>query len=153
MRSIDEWLSAYGRDHTNPTNIKIHKFCVPFILFSVLSLIWAIPTPNLFDVTKPFPLNFSTIFVFGCLLFYFFLDKFFFFLMTIVALICFTIIYFWSQKDHFLSANIIIFILAWIGQFIGHKIEGQRPSFFEDLQFLLIGPLWVLKDVKSILKK
>ena len=37
-----------------------------------------------------------------------------------------------------------IFVLAWIGQFIGHKIEGEKPSFFEDLQFLLIGPDWLL---------
>ena len=35
-------------------------------------------------------------------------------------------------------------MLAWIGQFIGHKIEGEKPSFFEDLQFLLIGPAWLL---------
>jgi uncharacterized membrane protein YGL010W len=39
---------------------------------------------------------------------------------------------------------ILIFVLAWIGQFVGHKIEGKRPSFFEDLQFLLIGPAWLL---------
>jgi len=37
-----------------------------------------------------------------------------------------------------------IFVIAWIGQFIGHKIEGKKPSFLEDLQFLLIGPAWLL---------
>ena len=40
-----------------------------------------------------------------------------------------------------------LFVLAWIGQFIGHAVEGKRPSFFKDLQFLLIGPLWLLADV------
>jgi uncharacterized membrane protein YGL010W len=39
------------------------------------------------------------------------------------------------------------FVLAWIGQFVGHKIEGQKPSFFEDLQFLLIGPAWLLSFI------
>jgi len=38
----------------------------------------------------------------------------------------------------------VIFVLAWIGQFIGHKIEGKKPSFFEDVKFLLIGPIWLL---------
>ena len=38
----------------------------------------------------------------------------------------------------------IVFVVAWIGQFIGHKIEGKKPSFFKDLLFLLIGPLWLL---------
>lgn len=36
---------------------------------------------------------------------------------------------------------IAIFVIAWIGQFYGHKIEGKKPSFFKDLQFLLIGPV------------
>ena len=38
----------------------------------------------------------------------------------------------------------VIFVLAWIGQFIGHKIEGKKPSFLEDVKFLLIGPIWLL---------
>ena len=42
---------------------------------------------------------------------------------------------------------ITVFILAWIGQFIGHKIEGKKPSFFEDIQFLLIGPAWLLSFI------
>ena len=40
--------------------------------------------------------------------------------------------------------SIVIFVIAWIGQFIGHAVEGKRPSFFKDIQFLLIGPLWLL---------
>jgi uncharacterized membrane protein YGL010W len=38
----------------------------------------------------------------------------------------------------------VIFVVGWIGQFIGHAIEGKRPSFMKDIQFLLIGPLWLL---------
>jgi uncharacterized membrane protein YGL010W len=40
--------------------------------------------------------------------------------------------------------SVVIFVVAWIGQFVGHAVEGKRPSFFKDLQFLLIGPLWLL---------
>ena len=43
--------------------------------------------------------------------------------------------------------SMLIFIFACIGQFIGHKIEGQKPSFFEDIQFLLIGPAWLLSFI------
>ena len=42
------------------------------------------------------------------------------------------------------ASSLAIFVIAWVGQFIGHKIEGKKPSFFEDLQFLMIGPLWLL---------
>jgi uncharacterized membrane protein YGL010W len=43
--------------------------------------------------------------------------------------------------------SILIFAVAWIGQFIGHNIEGKKPSFLKDLQFLLIGPMWLLSFI------
>lgn len=43
--------------------------------------------------------------------------------------------------------SIFLFVAAWIGQFIGHAIEGKKPSFLQDLQFLLIGPAWLLHFV------
>ena len=150
MKTINEWLTAYGRDHKNPTNIKIHKVCVPLILLSILGILWSIPTPSFFSLTHPFPLNFSTFFAIGALLFYLKLDRAFFLIMTLVAVFCFILIHFWSQNPYFLETNVAIFVLAWIGQFIGHKIEGQKPSFLEDIQFLLIGPLWVIKDLRSL---
>jgi uncharacterized membrane protein YGL010W len=42
------------------------------------------------------------------------------------------------------ALSVSVFVIAWIGQFVGHKIEGKKPSFFDDLRFLLIGPLFVL---------
>jgi uncharacterized membrane protein YGL010W len=48
------------------------------------------------------------------------------------------------QPPVILPVSLTVFVVAWIGQFIGHKIEGKKPSFFEDLRFLLIGPLFVL---------
>lgn len=43
--------------------------------------------------------------------------------------------------------SLVIFGVAWVGQFMGHKIEGRKPSFFEDIQFLLIGPAWLLSFI------
>jgi uncharacterized membrane protein YGL010W len=40
--------------------------------------------------------------------------------------------------------SIAIFVAAWIAQFVGHNIEGKKPSFLEDIQYLWIGPLFVL---------
>jgi uncharacterized membrane protein YGL010W len=48
--------------------------------------------------------------------------------------------------DHVLAKiSLVGFVIGWIGQFVGHHIEGKKPSFFEDLQFLLIGPIWIFK--------
>ena len=52
-----------------------------------------------------------------------------------------------AKPDVHLFIFLSIFIIAWIGQFIGHKIEGKKPAFFKDLQFLLIGPLWLLSFI------
>jgi uncharacterized membrane protein YGL010W len=43
-----------------------------------------------------------------------------------------------------LIVSIVIFVAAWIGQFIGHIIEGRKPAFFEDVRSLLVGPAWLL---------
>jgi uncharacterized membrane protein YGL010W len=45
--------------------------------------------------------------------------------------------------------SLLIFVVAWVGQFYGHHIEGKKPSFLKDLQFLLIGPAWVLEKLSK----
>jgi uncharacterized membrane protein YGL010W len=45
------------------------------------------------------------------------------------------------------SIGAAVFVGAWMGQFYGHKVEGKKPAFFEDLQFLLIGPIWVFEPI------
>jgi uncharacterized membrane protein YGL010W len=45
------------------------------------------------------------------------------------------------------AISVGIFVTAWVGQFIGHHIEGKKPSFFKDLLFLMIGPMWLLAFV------
>ena len=56
-------------------------------------------------------------------------------------------VYFWHQiigQNNLLIVSLTMFFIAWILQFIGHKIEGKKPSFIKDIQFLLIGPAWLL---------
>ncbi len=75
--------------------------------------------------------------------FWYFLQMLFFILLAIVG-------NFWLGNNvNLLYASLIIFVLAWIGQFWGHKVEGKKPSFIKDLQFLLIGPLWVVKKLSK----
>lgn len=143
MKTIDQWLTEYSKDHQNPTNKKIHHICVPLIMLSLFGLLWSIPTPNLF--TKVPFLNWATLLALGALIFYARLSMKATLFMLFNVLIQFTLIYQFAKTGLLLQMSLGVFIVAWIGQFIGHKIEGQKPSFFEDLQFLLIGPLWVFK--------
>ena len=145
MRTLDQWLTEYSRDHQNPTNKKIHHICVPLIMFSLFGMLWSIPTPDFFQVI-PF-LNWSTLFALLGLGFYISLSIKVAIIMLINVSIQFFLISLLEKTGFLLSASITIFVLAWIGQFVGHKIEGQKPSFFEDIQFLLIGPLWVFQKL------
>ena len=73
--------------------------------------------------------------------------------LLIAPMIALLEVYGQSHSKEILIACAVVFVLAWIGQFVGHKIEGKKPSFFEDLQFLLIGPGWCLNDLFKISKK
>ena len=145
MRDLNHWLASYAESHQNPTNKAIHKICVPAIMFSLLGILWSIPVPEVFQSIAF--LNWATLFALACMVFYFSLSLKFSFAMIAILFVMFTGVYFLDQALPLLWTSVTIFVIAWIGQFIGHKIEGKKPSFFEDLVFLLIGPLWVLKSL------
>ncbi|WP_395405261.1 DUF962 domain-containing protein [Pseudoduganella sp. UC29_106] len=130
-RTIDTLLEKYSESHLNPTNEAIHCVCVPLIVFSLLGLIWAVhPLLALAAVV-------------AALVYYFKLSRNFAFGMLLMSALMLVVLAA-LPRPAVLPLSILIFVLAWIGQFIGHKIEGKKPSFFDDLRFLLIGPLFVL---------
>lgn len=138
-RDIDTLLGKYSESHLNHTNEIIHFVCVPVIVFSLLGILWAIhPLAALAAVvaSMAYYIKLSKNFAIG-------MGVMALFMLGILALLPPAII---------LPLSIAIFVLAWIGQFIGHKIEGKKPSFLDDLRFLLIGPLFVLSFLYRRLK-
>ena len=130
-------MLRYGESHQNLTNQRFHLICVPAIMLSTLGIFASIPTP--WDV----PVDFAHLLVFLASIYYAQFRNFPLMLgVWVLAALDFLIIA--SFGEHRLLFSSAIFIVAWIGQFIGHKIERKKPSFFEDIFFLLIGPLWVL---------
>lgn len=152
-REIDIYFDKYSESHMNPINKFIHWICVPLIFFSVVGLITAIPFPKLeFLGTYQTFLNWFSFVMAAVILYYHSLSKMLAFMMILVIAVMY---YFIIKLEHVEQAgglmlwqsSLIIFVVAWIGQFIGHKIEGKKPSFIDDLKFLLIGPLWLLHFV------
>lgn len=143
MKNYNQWMDEYGVSHQNPTNQLIHKICVPLIMLTVVGFLWSIPTPEAFS-TIPY-LNWATLFVLGCLGFYLTLNFIQFLGMLVQTVIMCFISHKLYQMGVLLPFCIIVFVLSWIGQLWGHKIEGKKPSFLQDLSFLLIGPLWVTR--------
>ena len=139
MKTIEQWFSEYGESHQNKTNKLIHWICVPAILFSIVGIIWA------FSPIAAWVIMAVT------MLFYFKLS----FKLSLAMIVVFAASAALSQAlgAYVLQASITIFVVAWIFQFVGHKIEGKKPTFVDDLSFLLIGPAWVFNPIFAFDKK
>lgn len=145
MKSIDTWLDEYGESHQNPVNKTIHWVAVPIIYVCVFGLIWDIPTPDLFS--SPL-LNWATIILVPVMAFYFVLSMVIGLAMTIFSALLVLLVA-WYDGTGISSVSfisIVLFVIMWVFQFVGHAIEGKKPSFFKDVQFLLIGPIWLMAD-------
>lgn len=145
MRTIEHWLEIYGDSHRNPINKLIHRIAVPIIAIDILGLLAAVP------VAGPLPgvSLLAHLAVVAAVLYYARLSPALAIGMALLAapaLVGLGMLH-GALAGWFAPALVGVFVLAWIAQFIGHALEGARPSFFEDLQFLLIGPLWLLADL------
>ena len=148
-KNIHEWLNEYGESHQNPTNKMIHWFCVPAITFTLLGLLSLLNFQ--FTINNgTYNINPAGILIIIAVIFYLNLSKSLTIGMFLFSTTCLYIIKNLELKylhKELFTYYIILFIVAWIGQFIGHKIEGKKPSFLKDIQFLLIGPAWLLSFI------
>ena len=128
-------LESYEKNHQNPVNEVIHMIAIPLIMFSILG------------VTAAFDIFLEYILV-GIVLFYYLkLSKTAALLMLVWLLSYLGLVA--LLKPYIFEISLLLFVLGWILQFLGHFIEGKRPSFFEDLRFFLIGPLFVVQKLIS----
>ncbi|EKO3367089.1 DUF962 domain-containing protein [Vibrio fluvialis] len=140
MRTLNQWLDAYAVSHQNPINKRIHRVAVPGIYLSIVGLIWSLPAAPLME----WRVDWSWLVAVPVLGFYYRLSMTVFLMMLGFTLACIGLA--WSVELMalpLLPLSLALFVLLWIAQFVGHKIEGKKPSFLSDLQFLLIGPIWV----------
>ena len=146
MKTIEQWLSEYGESHRNETNKMIHWICVPTIFFSIAGLLYSIKLPFHIGQTQ---LNAAFPVLAFVIIYYALLSKTIWIGMLFFALVCLGLCQL-IESVNLLPLwlfCLIIFTLAWIGQFYGHKVEGKKPSFLKDIQFLLIGPAWLMSFI------
>jgi uncharacterized membrane protein YGL010W len=143
MRSMQDWLDSYSSDHQNPTNQVFHWLCVPPILWSVIALLWTAPVPASFAR----PGSWAVLAM--VLAFYWYWRRSH--RLALALLLVFAVLgvitnllYYRLGGASLCYLAIGVFVVAWIGQFIGHKYEGRKPSFLTDLSYLLIGPAWLM---------
>lgn len=146
MRSVHEWFGHYSQDHQHPTNRLIHWICVPAILWCVIAAVWTIPVPSWLGR----PGFWAFVAMFASFLFYYRLSRKLGLAMAalfIVLGLLTATLYAGLGPRTLLLAAAAVFVAAWVGQFVGHAIEGRRPSFLTDRAYLLIGPAWLMGKV------
>lgn len=150
MKTIQQWYDDYAISHQNKTNQKIHFICVPVIFFSIVGMLMSIPNSflqNTIALSNPLIENWATMVLVFILVFYLRLSVVLFLKMLAFSVLCIIGNYYIGQNLPLFYTSLSLFFLAWIGQFYGHHLEGKKPSFLKDLQFLLIGPAWVFEKL------
>jgi uncharacterized membrane protein YGL010W len=135
QRRVDQLLAHYGQSHTHPANERIHYAAIPVIMFSLTGLIFAI---------HPWV---AYAFVAASMVYYVRLSAVFFACMAVISTAMLVGLHALDAAGLLLATSVALFVVAWFFQFIGHKIEGKKPSFFEDIQYLWVGPLFVLSKL------
>lgn len=142
MRDVERWFGNYAGDHRNPANVLIHWICVPAILWAVIAALWTLPVPAMLGR----PGLWSALAMVAALAWYLRLSKPIGAAMLLVFVLAgglSEILYRSLGSRGLLATAVAVFVLAWTGQFIGHRFEGRRPSFLTDLVYLLVGPAWL----------
>lgn len=157
-REVDAYFDKYAESHQNHTNELIHWICVPLIVFSLVGLVWSIPFPHISFLGQYNGfVNWASFLIAFAIYYYYRLSPVLsYFMLLLIFIFSYAIIL--LEKWHIgggpalWQSCLVVFLLSWVGQFIGHKIEGKKPSFFDDVKFLLIGPIWLLHFVLLRLK-
>ena len=132
-RKVDQLLAHYGESHRNPKNETIHFVAIPLIMLSLVGLLYAL---------HPWV---AYAFLLASMAYYARLSAVFLLTMALVSALVLALVF--AMGDRVLPISAAIFVAAWIAQFVGHRIEGKKPSFFEDLQYLWVGPIFVVSKL------
>ncbi len=140
MKTLEQWFAEYSESHQHPVNQRLHKVCVPLIFFSIVGMLLQIPV-------ELGPIKLGELLIAVAFGWYMTLGPRVFLVMLGQLVLSYALVYVLSLWVSPIWPLVLIFVLAWVGQFYGHHLEGKKPSFFKDLQYLLIGPLWVVRGL------
>ena len=147
MRNLEQQITQYAAYHRDRRNIVTHFIGVPMIVFSVvLALVpWAVGGVNVALIA----LAIASVY-------YLILDRGLGTAMLLFLFVCYLIaIYINARVGHtgiVMGVAALLFVIGWAIQFVGHKYEGMKPAFTDDIMGLVIGPLFIMTEVFFMLR-
>ena len=152
MKTADDWFDIYRHFHQHPVNQLIQCLCAPVIFFSVVGLLWVLPRGPLTDlnagVYQPYA-NWATAAIVLGLIYYFALSVRVGLGMLVWCALCLfgaRVLELWGAAPVWVTSAVLL-VFARIGQLVGYRLEGHRPALIQDLQFLMVGPAWLLHRI------
>lgn len=147
-KTAADWFAEYAESHQNHLNELINWVCVPLLFWCVLGFVWSIPVPETWLERAPW-FNWALVAMAAATIFYTRLSPALAAGLLFFMAMCYTVLVLLDLSAPWPVGKIcsVVFVLAWTGQFVGHVLERKRPSFSQDLLFLLIGPAWLLSFV------
>jgi uncharacterized membrane protein YGL010W len=144
MQDIRASFADYASDHQTKGNKWFHRFGIPLIMLTLIGMLARVRIATIGDVR----IDAGIVLIAAAVVYYLTLEWRLAIPMLIVS-IAFYLIGVWLP----MSVNVVLFVLGWIFQFVGHSVyEHKQPAFFRNGVHLLIGPLWILNDVISVVK-
>jgi uncharacterized membrane protein YGL010W len=148
MKTIHGWFSEYEVSHQNSVNKALHWLGIPLIVMAILGLSSLLGSPFAESSWGGVWLNVAGLLVALAVIGYARLS-----ISLAVGLgLVFTSMLLFVRALAWLPIPLSVilvglFVIGWVAQLVGHRIEGKKPSFGKDLVFLFIGPLWLLAFV------
>ena len=149
MRPLQDHLTQYAAYHRDRRNIATHFAGVPMIVFSIVLALATVAIPM-----GALAITLAAVVSILAGIYYLALDRAFGLAMAVVLfLMCAAAseITARTTTGAALGWAGAIFAVGWALQFLGHKFEGMKPAFFDDVMQLIIGPLFVCAEVFFLL--
>jgi uncharacterized membrane protein YGL010W len=148
MKTLDQHLSHYAAYHRDGRNIATHIIGIPLIVAAVEILA---SRPVVMAGTVP--LTPAMLLAALATLFYLRLDLRFGVTMAgLLGLGAWAGLHVAALPSWaWAAAGAGAFIIGWIIQFIGHRFEGRKPAFLDDISGLLVGPLFIVAEIAFLL--
>lgn len=146
MTSADTWLEAYGRGPARLDAGILMWVCVPLSIFGLTGLLWSVPVPEIFS--NAVVLNWGTVFLMATVVYYFIVSiNLAFGALPFIVLDVAVVSWLDSLASPLWPVSAAMLLSAAAAQLISERLRGRSISVLRDLQYIMLGPLWLLAAI------
>ena len=144
MSDTDKWLRNYGENHRNVAHPAVYWLAVAALVLATVGMLWSLPVPDEFMKISP-ALNWGSAFLMVSVVYYFIIS-------VSLAIGMLPVVFgisslaVWLERSPFEAAlvSLILFSLSIAGLFLGRRADGGAMAVFEDIQMMMIAPVWLM---------